>query len=106
VPERDALASPASCACLSSLLNPRDRRPDTPPPAEGSPFSVGPLTLRAPAGALVGIVGAVGSGKSTLGVGLLGELRGRDAAAIGDGGPVGYLDQSPAVINGSISSGR
>ena len=68
-------------------------------------FAVGPLTIKLPAGGLVGVVGQVGCGKSTFIMGLLGELvdqQTNSEAACGGGAPVGYLSQTPAVVNGSL----
>ena len=82
--------------------------------SDTSAFDVGPLSLTLPAGGIVGIVGPVGCGKSTFIMGLLGELqnehqRHRDGsiedeqgAACGGNAPIGYLSQTPAVVNGSL----
>ena len=76
------------------------------------PFAVGPLAVTLPVGEIIGVVGPVGSGKTTLMMGLLGELLAQQKrragaaagafAACGEGTAVGYLSQTPAVINGSL----
>jgi hypothetical protein len=99
--------------------------------AAAAAFAVGPLALALPSGGIVGVVGPVGCGKSTFIMGLLGELRNQQqqqqqqsqrapggsleeeegvpvpggvtaAAACGGDAPVGYLSQTPAVVNGSL----
>lgn len=77
-------------------------------------FDVGPLSLALPAGGILGVVGPVGCGKSTFIMGLLGELQNQhqmlhgrsiednEAVACGGDAPIGYLSQTPAVVNGSL----
>ena len=77
-------------------------------------FEVGPLSLALPAGGVVGVVGPVGCGKSTFIMGLLGVLqnqhhwlhgrpiKGEESVACGGDAPIGYLSQTPAVVNGSL----
>lgn len=81
---------------------------------ESPAFDVGPLSLDLPAGGIVGVVGPVGCGKSTFIMGLLGELQNqhqqlhgrpikdKEGAACGGDAPIGYLSQTPAIVNGSL----
>ncbi len=59
------------------------------------------ITLHIPRGALTMIVGAVGSGKSSLLAGLLGEIK-RTAGTVTIRGRVGYAAQIPWIQNASL----
>lgn len=79
-----------------------DRTPTptpTPPPAE--PFSVRDLNLDIPRGQLVGIIGPVGSGKSSILQGLLGEMK-TLSGSVAFGGTIGYCQQSAWIQNATI----
>lgn len=56
-------------------------------------FKVKDVTLSIPRGQLCAIVGPVGSGKSSLLQGMIGEMR-REAGSVQFGGSVGYCQQS------------
>ena len=65
------------------------------------PFSVAEVTLTIPRGAKVGIVGVVGSGKSSFLSGLIGEMpkTGGDLAV---SGAIGYCGQEPWILTDTI----
>lgn len=66
------------------------------------PFSMKHISMEIPRGQLVAIVGAVGSGKTSLLQGIIGEMR-REGGSVKFGGSVAYCPQS-AWIQVSISS--
>lgn len=63
---------------------------------EGNVFQLKDITLTIPRGQLVAIVGVVGSGKSSLLQGLIGEMR-RTTGSVVFGGSVGYCPQIPWI---------
>ncbi|KAL1410703.1 hypothetical protein Q8F55_001645 [Vanrija albida] len=75
------------------------RTPTPTPPAE--PFIVRDLNLDIPRGQLVGIIGPVGSGKSSILQGLLGEMK-RLSGSVAFGGRIGYCQQSAWIQNATI----
>ncbi|TFK27186.1 ATP-binding cassette transporter YOR1 [Coprinopsis marcescibilis] len=76
------------------------------PPVDGqkeeeTPFSVDNVNLAIPRGQLVGIVGPVGSGKTSLLQGIIGEMR-KTQGSITFGGTVGYCPQSAWIQNATV----
>ncbi|KDR69404.1 hypothetical protein GALMADRAFT_272012 [Galerina marginata CBS 339.88] len=65
------------------------------------PFKVKNIDMRVPRGSLVGIVGPVGSGKSSLLLGLVGEMK-RVAGSVTFGGRVAYCPQTAWIQNASV----
>ena len=59
------------------------------------------VSLRVPRGALVGIVGRVGSGKSSLVAGMLGDLR-RASGSVTVHGSIAYAAQNAWIYNGTV----
>jgi len=77
-----------------------DKKALTPPPTtaekpinEDDVFKVRDITMTIPRGQLVAIVGSVGSGKTSLLQGLVGEMR-RTAGSVTFGGSVSYCPQT------------
>ncbi|KAG6864332.1 hypothetical protein C0991_010404 [Blastosporella zonata] len=66
-----------------------------------SPFKVGNINMLVPRGSLVAIVGRVGSGKSSLLQGLIGEMR-HVSGKFSFGGQVAYCPQSAWIQNASL----
>ncbi|KAF8579018.1 ABC transporter [Ramaria rubella] len=64
-------------------------------------FKLKDITLTIPRGQLCAIVGPVGSGKSSLLQGMIGEMR-REAGTVQFGGSVGYCQQSAWIQNATI----
>ncbi|KAL0575903.1 hypothetical protein V5O48_006076 [Marasmius crinis-equi] len=69
--------------------------------ADFEPFQVKNVTMAIPRGQLVAVVGRVGSGKSSLLQGLIGEMR-RTEGTVRFGGSVGYCPQSAWIQNATI----
>ncbi|KAI0091325.1 ABC protein [Irpex rosettiformis] len=65
------------------------------------PFQVRNIDMLVPRGSLVAIVGAVGSGKSSLLMGLIGEMR-KVAGHVSFGGRVAYCAQTAWIQNASL----
>ena len=64
-------------------------------------FTVGPVSLSAKGGELIMLAGAVGSGKTALIEGILGQLS-RESGGLNLCGIVGYAPQRAFIINGSV----
>ncbi|PPQ64144.1 hypothetical protein CVT24_008774 [Panaeolus cyanescens] len=71
------------------------------PPDGGRVFNVRDVNISIPRGQLVAIVGPVGSGKTSLLQGLIGEMR-KTSGSIVFGGSVGYCPQSAWIQNATI----
>ncbi|KZP16437.1 ABC protein [Athelia psychrophila] len=71
------------------------------PHAMRAPFKVEISDMRVPRGSLVAIVGPVGSGKSSLLQGLIGEMR-RSAGHVSFGGRVSYCSQTAWIQNATL----
>nr|ODN90116.1 cadmium ion transporter [Cryptococcus depauperatus CBS 7841] len=65
------------------------------------PFTLRGVDLRIPRGALVCVVGKIGSGKSALLSGLINEMRQTEGHAVFSG-PVSYVPQQPWIHSGSM----
>ncbi|KAI9204423.1 P-loop containing nucleoside triphosphate hydrolase protein, partial [Polychytrium aggregatum] len=66
-----------------------------------APWSLGPITLQIPHGALYAIVGPVGSGKSSLLNALVGEMK-RSRGSVFFSGSVGYCPQTAWIQNATL----
>ncbi|KDR79020.1 hypothetical protein GALMADRAFT_244748 [Galerina marginata CBS 339.88] len=66
-----------------------------------APFRVENITMHVPRGSLVAVVGRVGSGKSSLLLGLIGEMRKVDGSVL-FGGRVAYCPQIAWIQNASV----
>jgi ABC-type multidrug transport system fused ATPase/permease subunit len=73
------------------------------PEPEQPPFALHDITLSIPRGTLVAIVGRVGSGKSSLLQGLIGEMR-TTGGKWAFGGSVAYCPQSAWIQNATLVS--
>ncbi len=73
------------------------------PEEEVSVFQLKDVNMEIPRGALVAIVGPVGSGKSSLLQGLIGEMR-RSAGTVAFGGSVSYCPQNAWIQVSSYGS--
>lgn len=67
------------------------------------PFQVKDVTLQVPRGTLVALVGRVGSGKSSLLQGLIGEMR-KTSGKVTFGGRIAYCPQSAWIQNTTLVS--
>ncbi|KIK62471.1 hypothetical protein GYMLUDRAFT_41922 [Collybiopsis luxurians FD-317 M1] len=74
-------------------------RSDNDKPQE--PFKLRDITLSIPRGKLVAVVGQVGSGKTSLLQGMIGEMR-RTGGSVRFGGSVGYCGQSAWIQNATV----
>ncbi|KAI0714464.1 P-loop containing nucleoside triphosphate hydrolase protein [Cerioporus squamosus] len=81
----------------------RKSRPTTPtgPQSQESTFKLKNVNLAIPQGQLVAIVGPVGSGKSSLLEGMIGEMR-RTAGTVRFNGTVAYCPQSAWIQNATV----
>ncbi|KAG2004853.1 ATP-binding cassette transporter [Coprinopsis cinerea AmutBmut pab1-1] len=68
---------------------------------EDPPFELKNLRLTVPKGALVGIVGRVGSGKSSVLQAIIGEMR-RTRGEVTVGGKIAYVPQVPWIQNATL----
>ena len=84
-----------------------DDTTESPTTKEDNVFQLKDISLTIPRGQLVAIVGAVGSGKSSLLQGLIGEMR-RTTGNVTFGGSVGYCPQIPwiQVTHSSMNAAR
>lgn len=74
----------------------------TPEKKEEQAFSIPALSLTVPKGALVAIVGPVGTGKTSLLQGLIGEMRKTNDGTIKFGGSVAYCGQTAWIQNATV----
>lgn len=74
---------------------------DTDVKPAGPIFHLDNLDFSIPRGSLIAIVGPVGSGKSSLLQGLLGEMR-RTSGSVAFGGTIGYCPQTAWIQNASV----
>ncbi|KIM84372.1 hypothetical protein PILCRDRAFT_96946 [Piloderma croceum F 1598] len=75
--------------------------PETVKPAKDVPFRVKETNLSIPRGQLIAIVGPVGTGKTSILQGIIGEMR-RTAGTVKFGGTVSYCPQSAWIQNATI----
>jgi ABC-type uncharacterized transport system fused permease/ATPase subunit len=97
--ERDSKAKSASTTKASGKSR---EEPDT-DSQDDQPFQVQNIDLRIPRGTLTGVVGRVGSGKSSLLQGLIGEMR-SIGGEFSFGGKVAYCPQTAWIQNASLVS--
>jgi ATP-binding cassette subfamily C (CFTR/MRP) protein 1 len=77
------------------------------PSTETTPFKLNNISLRVQRGSVVAIVGPVGSGKSSLVQGLIGEMTRVDTnGTVEFGGPIAYCSQVAWIQNASLVSRR
>lgn len=69
--------------------------------APKEPFKIENLNLRVEPGEMIALVGAVGSGKSSLLNGLIGEMR-KVKGTLAFGGKIAYIPQTPWCFNGTV----
>lgn len=72
-------------------------------PQLDTPFRVQNITMRVERGSLVAVVGRVGAGKSSLLMGLIGEMR-RTSGTVRFGGRLAYCSQIAWIQNASVVS--
>ncbi|CAE7200833.1 unnamed protein product [Rhizoctonia solani] len=84
---------------VSAVLAPTSEKPTIAPTKE--PFKMSNINLEIPRGQLCAIVGPIGSGKSSLLQGLIGEMR-KTGGDIRFGGTVGYCPQTAWIQSISI----
>jgi ATP-binding cassette subfamily C (CFTR/MRP) protein 1 len=65
------------------------------------PFLLQDVKINIARGAFVAIIGKIGSGKSSLMQGMIGEMR-RTRGSVTFGGPVAYVPQSPWIMNATL----
>jgi ABC-type multidrug transport system fused ATPase/permease subunit len=70
-------------------------------PKQAEPFKIVDLHLAIPRGQLVGIVGAVGSGKSSILAGLVGEMK-QASGTVKFGGRIAYCAQHAFIQNATL----
>lgn len=73
------------------------------PLSASAPFRVRNVTMNVQRGSLVAIVGRVGSGKSSLLMGLIGEMR-KVSGSVSFGGRVAYCPQTAWIQNSTLAS--
>ncbi|KAG1750701.1 ABC protein [Suillus lakei] len=79
-----------------------DKAKEQPAPTKDAPlFRVNNVTMTIPRGQLVAIVGPVGSGKSSLLQGLIGEMR-KVSGHVSFGGRIGYCPQTAWIQNATL----
>ena len=76
----------------------KKQQPGLATPRDLEPFKITSLSMRVPRGQLVAIVGAVGSGKSSILSGLIGEMKSL-AGSISFGGEISYCPQDAFIQN-------
>lgn len=70
-------------------------------PKQQEPFSIPNLTMEIPRGKLVAIVGSVGSGKSSILSGLIGEMK-QSSGIVKFGGKIAYCAQHAFIQNATL----
>lgn len=73
------------------------------PPQLDTPFRIQNINMRVERGSLVAVVGRVGAGKSSLLMGLLGEMR-KISGTVRFGGRLAYCSQIAWIQNASVVS--
>ncbi|KAK7051247.1 hypothetical protein VNI00_004747 [Paramarasmius palmivorus] len=100
-PEGKKSKKSAAAAAKKAGARPNTTGGQSTPPLEQEPFSLPNISLSIPRGSLTAIVGRVGSGKSSLLQGLIGEMR-RTSGTVKFGGSVGYCPQTAWIQNASV----
>ncbi|KAI1320479.1 hypothetical protein EDD11_000864 [Mortierella claussenii] len=93
--------SPDTESILSSSLEDSEGHQDSIHSEDKSSFVLKNIDLKIPRGQLVAIVGAVGSGKSSLLNALVGEMR-KSGGTMEYGGTIGYCPQSAWIQNATV----
>ncbi|KAJ8076751.1 hypothetical protein PM082_001174 [Marasmius tenuissimus] len=91
--EKEDPALPLTTADAPALAEDETKREE--------PFKLRDLNMTIPKGGFVAIIGQVGSGKSSILQGLLGEMK-KTEGQITFGGTVGYVSQTPWIKNATI----
>jgi ATP-binding cassette, subfamily C (CFTR/MRP), member 1 len=78
-----------------------DKEKDKEKEKEDPPFAMSNVRLQVPRGGFVAVVGKIGSGKSSLLQGLIGEMR-RTRGEVVFGGSVAYVPQSAWIMNATL----
>ncbi|KDQ57350.1 hypothetical protein JAAARDRAFT_194496 [Jaapia argillacea MUCL 33604] len=86
----------------SGKTSQKAKKEATPITGGAHPFQVKDITLAIPRGSLVAIVGSVGSGKSSLLQGLIGEMRQVSGDRVVFGGRVAYCPQTAWIQNATL----
>jgi len=86
----------------TEAVSPVNKRMDDGSSTLESGFAVKDVTLRVDKSQLCAIVGRVGSGKSTLVQGVLGELDATPESTVSTHGTIGYASQIPFVLNTTL----
>jgi ATP-binding cassette subfamily C (CFTR/MRP) protein 1 len=81
----------------------KDKKEEKGVPTAQAPFSVRDLNMKIPRGKLYAIVGPVGSGKTSILSGLLGEMK-TTQGSVKFGGKVGYCSQIAWIQNATVVS--
>ena len=74
------------------------------PGSDSTPFKLSNVSLEVFAGQTIAVVGAVGSGKSSLLAALLGEMSTAQPFAVERAGEVSYAAQTAFIVNGTPST--
>ncbi|KAI9217375.1 hypothetical protein BC828DRAFT_391293, partial [Blastocladiella britannica] len=78
-----------------------DGEADATPEADAVPFELTDINVQVPRGSLVAITGRVGTGKTMLLHGILGELL-KPTGSVTVNGSIAYVPQQPWIVNGTM----
>mmetsp|Transcript_29963 Transcript_29963/g.77003 ORF Transcript_29963/g.77003 Transcript_29963/m.77003 type:complete len:1212 (+) Transcript_29963:29-3664(+) len=65
-------------------------------------FTLDKLSVQVKAGAITAVVGAVGSGKSSLLLAMLGELEQQSGSSVSASGRIAFIPQTPVIVSGTL----